>query len=249
MLYRFGLIGEKLGHSFSPKLHMEIMKKNGIEGTYDLIEIPKDKFEDEFNKIKQSGYNGVNVTIPYKERVIPLLDSLSVHAEYIGAVNTVSFSHGKAIGYNTDYDGFLSMMDSNSINIMGARAVILGAGGVTKAVIKALIDRKVATITIVSTRRDPMPGFKALSYQEYIASTIRSDFIVNCTPVGMYPDIDKSPLPSSAIRTDAVIELIYNPAETRLMQDASALHIKTVNGMEMLHAQAAKAQQIWMSTL
>ncbi len=248
MIYKFGLIGENLSHSFSPKLHRELMEKNGIQGTYSLIEIPRDKFESEFDKLKQSDYHGVNVTIPYKERVMLLLDSLSPQAQYIGAVNTISFINGLASGFNTDYDGFLHMMDANGLDIRNATAVLLGSGGVTKAVVKALIDRGIAGITVVSTKTSPSTDLETINYAAYESKPIRCDFLINCTPVGMHPNTAASPVTATAIRAGAVIDLIYNPEETQLLKDASALGAKTVNGMQMLVAQAAKAQEIWLSS-
>ncbi len=247
MTYKFGLIGEKLGHSLSPQLHNEIMKAKGVTGTYDLIEIPRAEFAPSFATLKTGGYHGVNVTIPYKELVIPYLDILSPQASAIGAVNTIAFSKGSATGYNTDYDGFLSLLSVNSMETRDKSVALLGSGGVTKAVIRALLDQQARDVTIVSTSGKRILDLPTMNYVEFIKNRRYYDLLINCTPVGMYPDLESSPIPASAINAGAVIDLIYNPQETLLLRDASALGIKTANGLHMLRAQAEKAQEIWLS--
>ena len=244
-MIKLGLVGEKLSHSKSHEIHGEIMKQNGITGTYEMIELPKKTFTQDFKAIKNAGYRGVNITIPYKEAVIPLLDEISPQAKYIGAVNTVLFQDGKAKGFNTDYHGFLSLLYHNNIEIRGKEAVILGSGGVAKAVIKALIDNGIYDITIVSRCKQNFHGTYTVSYEFFMEAMHKSDILINCTPVGMYPDVDDSPIPKEYMNTQIAIDMVYNPEKTQFLKYAEELGIRAINGSFMLYEQAVKAQEIW----
>mgnify|MGYP000886300043 CR=1 FL=1 len=244
-MIKLGLVGEKLSHSQSPQIHEEIMKQRGISGTYEILEFSKDTFARDFSALKNSGYRGVNITIPYKESVIPLLDDISQQAKYIGAVNTVLFKNGRAKGFNTDYNGFVSLLDHNNITVKGKGAVILGSGGVAKAVVKALLDLGIYDLTIVSRGKQNFHGNYTVSYEFFKEERVKSDLLINCTPVGMYPNVDASPIPKSYINADIVIDLIYNPSKTLLLKYAEELGLKTFNGSYMLKEQAVKAYDIW----
>ena len=245
-MLKLGLVGEKLSHSQSPQIHANIMKQKGIDGTYELLEFPKDSFEQSFTALKTSGFRGVNVTIPYKESVIPLLDEISQQAKYIGAVNTVLFQNGRAKGFNTDYNGFIALLEHNDIPVKGKSAVILGSGGGAKAVVKALLDLKIYDLTIVSRGKQNFHGNYTISYEFFREAKIKSDLLINCTPVGMYPNEDASPVSKSEIQADTVIDMIYNPAKTLLLRYAEEMGLKAVNGSYMLNQQAVKAQEIWI---
>lgn len=249
MINKFGLIGEKLGHSYSKILHDKIMKDSGILGTYDLIQIPRATFLVDFPKLLLLDYKGLNVTIPYKESVIPFLDGLSISANNIGAVNTIAINNGKAYGYNTDYDGFLEIFNSNSINIKAKTAAVLGYGGASKAVIAALLDEGISSIVVVirdKAKAINNPNYNFITFEEFNANANFYDFIINCTPVGMSPNIADSPVPKSSLRSSFVFDLIYNPEETLLLSYAKELGIKSFNGMQMLSSQAKKSQEIWL---
>lgn len=244
-MMKFGLVGEKLSHSLSPQIHGEIMRQRGIDGTYEILEFPKETFTRDFQALKSSDYRGVNITIPYKESVIPLLDEISPQAKYIGAVNTVLFENGLAKGFNTDYDGFLSLLSDNKIAVKGKGAVILGSGGVAKAVVKVLLDLGVYDLTIVSRGKQNFHGHYTISYEFFREANLKSDLLVNCTPVGMYPNVNAAPISREHIRTDVVIDTIYNPPKTLLLKYAEELGIRGINGGHMLKEQAVKAQDIW----
>jgi shikimate dehydrogenase len=248
-MLKLGLVGEKLSHSRSPEIHAEIMKQKGIEGIYELLEFPKDSFVEDFNALKTSGFRGVNVTIPYKESVLPLLDEISQQSKYIGAVNTVLFQNGKAKGFNTDYDGFISLLDHNKVAVKGKSAIVLGSGGSAKAVVKALLDLGIYDLTIVSRGKQNFHGNYTISYEFFTEAKIKSDLLINCTPVGMYPNEDVSPVAKHVIQAETVIDMIYNPEKTLLLKTAEELGLKAVNGSYMLHQQAAKAQEIWAENL
>jgi len=244
-MIKLGLVGEKLSHSLSPMIHEELMKQNGIDCTYDLLEFPQETFTRDFNALKDAGYRGVNVTIPYKEAVIPLLDNISKQAKYIGAVNTVLFENGRAKGYNTDYYGFLSLLDRNNISVKGKGAVVLGSGGAAKAIVKGLLDQGIYDLTIVSRRKQNFHGNYTISYEFFREANLNCDILINCTPVGMYPHPDECPIPKECIRAGVVIDTIYNPPKTQLLKYAEELGVKAVNGSDMLWEQAVKAQEIW----
>lgn len=244
-MLKFGLLGEKLEHSQSPKLHEQLMKKKGIDGIYELLEIPKDSFENTFLDLKKSDFRGVNVTIPYKETVIPFLDEISPQAKYIGAVNTILFANGKAKGFNTDYFGFRALFEKNGIDLKGYNAIVLGAGGVAKAVRKALLDMGVFDLTIVSRGKENFHNQYMVSYDFFKENHLQTDILVNCTPVGMHPNINVSPIPKALMQTKIAVDVIYNPKETLFLRYAKELGLITINGSLMLQEQAEKAQEIW----
>jgi len=244
-MLKFGLVGEKLSHSQSPQIHREIMSKHEVDGTYELLEFSKETFTQDFNSLKSLGYRGVNVTIPYKETVLPLLDEISEKAKYIGSVNTVSFENGISKGFNTDYHGFIALLEHENIAVKGKSAVILGSGGASKAIITALLDLGIYDLTIVSRGKHNFHGNYTISYEFYKEANIKNDILINCTPVGMYPNVDASPLSKEDIHTNVVIDLIYNPQKTLLLKYAEELGIKGISGGLMLTEQAVKAQEIW----
>ncbi len=236
----YALIGEKLGHSYSKIIHEKFYKEKYLNDTYELIEIPKGNLKKEFQKIS-SLYNGINVTIPYKMDVMEFLDDISPEAEAIGAVNTVKFIGGGAVGYNTDYFGLKCTFRVNDIDIKNKKIVILGTGGVSRAALAVCRDMGAGDITFVSTSAPAIDGCSVITYSD----TIEGDVLINCTPVGMYPNTDASPLKDISGSFGAVMDTIYNPPETKLMQMASQKGIKSVSGLYMLVAQGMYSQAIW----
>lgn len=223
---RCGLIGEHLSHSFSAPIHNEL-----ADYSYDLCELRPDEIGD---FVKNGGYDAFNVTIPYKKDVIPFLDHISNEAKAIGAVNTVvRDKSGKLFGYNTDYFGFSYMIDSASLVVKGKKAIILGKGGASLTVCAVLRDKGAREIAVFSSR-DNTP--------ENLSKHTDAEIIVNATPVGMYPNNLVSPIDITPFKNcECVLDLVYNPARTKLLLDAQKLGIKTANGLSMLVAQAAKA--------
>lgn len=236
---KFALIGEKLGHSYSGVIHkrfFELTSRNN--SSYELIEIPKDSLETEFKKISQN-YRGINVTIPYKTEVMKYLTEVSPEAENMGAVNTVSFLCGSIKGYNTDYLGFRETLEQWQIDPKGKKVVILGTGGASKAALGVCRDMGAKSISFVSSSGKNVGEYETLTYSD----NIEGDILINCTPVGMYPNTDKSPL--QKINFDTVLDMIYNPAQTELIKRASANGSKCVNGLYMLVSQALHSEAIW----
>jgi len=222
-----GLLGEHLGHSFSPLIHGEL-----ADYTYDLVERAP---EEVGNFVRNGGYDAFNVTIPYKKTVIPFLDKISPEAERIGAVNTVvRRADGTIEGYNTDYFGFDGMLTASGIEVCGKKAVILGGGGASLTVQTVLRDRGAREIVVVD-----------LNLENNYSNLDRhadADVIVNATPVGMYPNNGKSLVDLSMFpHCRGVLDVIYNPARTALVLDAEERGIPAMSGLFMLVGQAVKA--------
>lgn len=236
---KYALIGEKLGHSLSKILHEKYFEIKGSNSSYDLIEIKKENFDLEFKKLLAKGYDGINVTIPYKKDVIPYLDYLSPEAEKIGAVNTIKPENGRLCGYNTDFFGIIKTFERYKIEIENKDVVILGTGGASAAVKTACLHLKAKSVVFVSRKRKIHDGILTKTYDDIISG----DVLINATPVGMYPNIDACPI--EKINFSAVFDLIYNPEKTLLLRRAAAEGKKAVNGLYMLVSQGIYAQSIW----
>lgn len=148
---KFGLIGAKLGHSLSPRIHKELFSRRGLAASYELLEMPAEQLPSQLERLRQE-YTGVNVTIPHKIAVMPYLDSISPEAAAIGAVNTIAFREGKALGYNTDYFGFGRMLEHYGLTPTGKDVCVLGTGGAARAVLQYLTDCRSRSITLFSRK-------------------------------------------------------------------------------------------------
>jgi len=249
MYKKYGLLGANIAYSFSPDLHNRMFQLAGIKAEYSLIDIPRNQFDlDVLSKAVES-FSGFNVTIPYKETIIGFLDEVDEMARKIGAVNTVVLEDGKWKGYNTDYDGFLYLFKQLEM-LQKKSATILGTGGAAKMVYHALMDLGFEDISVVSRSLDSdTEFFKKARCMDYIALENRmqsSNLLVNCTPLGMSSQIDAMPVSKKQLEFyEAVIDLIYNPPETKLMHEASRLGIKVLGGLDMLVDQALEAESIW----
>ena len=231
----YGLIGEKLGHSFSREIHNLLASY-----TYDLKELPKNELD---TFMKSRNFKGVNVTIPYKESVIPYLDEIDEAAKAIGAVNTIVNREGRLIGYNTDFYGMRELLLSRSIRIEKRFVAVLGTGGTSKtacAVVKSL-----GASRIVRVSRNPHSDGD-ISYDELEAIKTDIQIIINTTPVGMYPNENCAPLDIDGFSAlEGVVDAIYNPLRTKLISDARARQIRAAGGLYMLVAQAARAAELF----
>lgn len=246
----YGLIGEKLGHSYSPRIHYEILKHINIRASYELYEIEKSSLKSKIYEFGKHGIKGLNVTVPYKEELMKYMDYISDEAKRIGAINTIAIKDKKLLGYNTDYLGFALSMERFQIEIKNKSLIILGTGGVSKAVYTCLSDSGAASIIFVS--RNPSKtiignDIRIISYEEL--ENVKGDTIINCTPLGMYPNLDVSPIKQEIFQNYGVaIDLIYNPYETVFLKNAKGMGLKIVNGLYMLVAQAIASQEIWNDT-
>lgn len=240
---RYALLGEKLGHSLSVPIHQAIFRILGINADYRLMELPRGTLEQRFPALREE-LAGMNVTIPYKQEILPLLTSLHPFAARVGAVNTVDVRGENTVGYNTDVAGLMAMLRHHGISPQGQEAFILGTGGASKAAVVALEELGAARITLVSRH----PQGEEISYE---ALTERfSGVLVNCTPVGMYPHGEGCPLSDTQLksmlpRATGVADLIYNPPQTRLTQAATAAGVPACTGLYMLVHQAVEAEKIW----
>ena len=232
----YGLIGEKLGHSFSKIIHEKL-----ADYTYELCPLAKDEL-DAFMTAKQ--FKAINVTIPYKQDVIPYCDVLDDSAKRIGVVNTIVNRDGKLFGYNTDFAGFLYNLNAHGITLKDKKVMICGSGGTCKTVTAVAEYMGAKEILVVSRSKKE----NAVTYEECIRHK-DVDVVVNASPKGMYPDTGESPLDLSNFpNCKAVVDVIYNPLKTRLLQQAEQLGMKAVNGLEMLVAQAKFAVEHFLST-
>lgn len=244
----YGLLGEKLGHSLSPQIHKRIFEYLGIEGAYKLFPVSKDDICKFGEAIKLLGIKGVNVTIPYKQEIMSQLSYISEEAKKIGAVNTVLLKEGELYGYNSDYFGFGKMLEINNIQTEGKTAVVLGFGGAAKASIAYLLDNNVDKLYVVSRDKSPKEGLdeRAILIDYEDVKSIKGHILVNSTPVGMYPNVGKSPVSEEIIANfESLVDLIYNPKETEFLRIGNKLGKVTCGGLYMLVGQAIKSQEIW----
>ncbi|MBQ8083580.1 MAG: shikimate kinase [Clostridia bacterium] len=233
----YGLLGEHLGHSFSPFLHHAL----GDEA-YALYELAPQELE---AFVRQDAVQGLNVTIPYKQTVLPFADELSPAVEAIGAANTLYRRDGKLIAENTDVLGFLYLLESNHIDVSGKKVLVFGNGGACKAVLEALRRKEAGEVFVVSRRGGDAP---LLSYDD-LPDHCDAEVIVNTTPVGMYPDNLSSITDLSLFeQLSGVVDIVYNPLRTGLLLQAEALGIPHANGLGMLVAQAVRAHEFFFDT-
>lgn len=250
-MQNYALLGEKLGHSLSPLIHRHILDMLGEQGNYINLELVPDRLPDVPKALMVLGFAGVNVTIPYKQKIMPYLDEIAPEAARIGAVNTICLRDGRAVGHNTDYAGFSLMLQAEGIAVAGQRAVVLGAGGAAAAAVAALLDAGAASVTVLGrdpARLEELHGrFPAIAVGMLAAhEQIAGDLLVNTTPVGMHPQVDGCPLPERVIgRFAAVADCVYNPTPTVLVRTASRLGLRACCGLSMLVFQAVRAQEIW----
>ncbi len=244
----YGLIGSYLSYSFSKKYFGEkFAKEKRTDSFYELFPIPT---IDEIDKLigQYPNLRGLNVTIPYKEKVFDFLDEISPDAAEIGAVNTIRLMDGKRIGYNTDHYGFrtslLRMVPKGEK--LPARALVLGTGGAAKAITYVLRKEGIDFLKVSRTA-----GPDKITYENLSKELIENHrLIINTTPLGTYPDVEALPnLPYDVLTSDHYLyDLVYNPAETAFLAQGNLVGAKTKNGLEMLSLQAEKAWEIWNNT-
>jgi len=247
----YGLIGKRLSHSVSPQIHSMVFNKLNINGYYHLFELKNEDLKAIMLGFKVIKPRGINVTIPYKIQVMEFVDELSKEAKEIGAVNTLKFQMDKTIGYNTDYFGIGILFDKYNIKVENQKATILGNGGVAVTMVRYLLDKGIAKITVVTrdvSKLKVVSKFddcKLISYDE-IQELKESDIVINCTPLGMYPDLDNCPIEKKYIsKFGSAVDMIYNPKKTLFLKYAEESGLKAVNGLYMLIGQGIAAQEIW----
>lgn len=240
---KYGLIGKNIGYSFSKEFFAKKFSSEGISATYqnfDLQEIAAIQTL----LITEKKLRGLNVTIPYKEKIIPFLDDLDPVAAEIGAVNTIKFSNQKLIGYNTDAYGFQKSI-SPLLEKQHKKALILGTGGASKAVVYALKSLGIEPLFV--SRK---PNENSYSYDQLSEEIIKTHLlIINCTPLGTFPNTAECPdIPYKFIGSQHLLfDLIYNPPRTQFMIKGERRGATTCNGQKMLEFQAEKAWEVWNS--
>ncbi len=229
----YGLLGEHLPHSFSPQIHNALGNND-----YSLFEVQPEKLE---NFMTGHNFSGINVTIPYKKAVIPYLDVLSPEAEKIGAVNTITVRDGKLYGDNTDYFGFVYMLEKSGISVQGKKTLVLGGGGASATVQTVLRDFGAKEVIVVDLNTE--------NNYDNIYLHFDSEIIVNTTPVGMYPNNLKSLVNLDDFKNlCGVLDVVYNPLKTKLILEAEERSIPCASGLSMLVAQAKKSHEIFFDT-
>ena len=234
---KYGCIGEHLKHSFSKEIHGAL-----TDYEYEICEIPKSEI-DAF--MKRADFKAINVTIPYKETVIPYLDYIDEFARAIGAVNTIVKRDGKLYGYNTDFFGMSALIKHFGIEIVGKKVAILGSGGTAKTAFA--VSESLGAKEIIKVSRTPSDN--AVSYEELYEKHSDTEVIINTTPVGMYPNVYNSPIDIAKFANlCGVVDAIYNPLRTVLVSDAIRRGIHAAGGLYMLVAQAVRASEIFIDT-
>ena len=224
---RCGLLGRSLSHSYSPQIH-------GMLGDYPYSLFEKEP-EELSDFLKNGDWGGINVTVPYKKDVIPYLDELTPTAEKLGAVNTIVRRNGKLIGHNTDHFGFSAMVKASGLDVTGKKALVLGSGGASNTAV-AVLEELGAEVTVISRSGSNHYGNLHLHRDAAL--------LVNTTPVGMFPCTGTAPVDLDLLpNLEGVLDVIYNPARTKLLMDAESRSLVTMNGLLMLVAQAKEAAE------
>lgn len=234
---RYGCIGKKLTHSFSKEIHGKL-----ADYPYDLIELTEEEIAPFFEKKE---FAAINVTIPYKQTVIPYLDWISPIASKVGAVNTIVNKEGKLYGYNTDYHGMKTLIERVGVDVCGKKVLILGTGGTAKTARAVATDLGASEIRTVSRRE----GEDCITYEEAVSQHADAAVILNTTPSGMYPDCTSRPISVDAFEhLEGVIDAVYNPLRTNLVLDAKQKGSKAESGLYMLVMQAVVAVEKFLDT-
>ena len=238
----YGLIGKSLSHSFSKKYFAEKFAHLGLTDS-EYINIEIEAIEEFVEKVKELQPKGLNVTVPYKELIIPYLDELDEVAKEIGAVNTVVFKNGKLKGYNTDAFGFYQSIKP-FFKSQHERTLILGTGGASKAIEYVL--KQYGVEVMFASRNDSKNN--VLNWNDINENVIKHHLlIINCTPLGMFPNVDSKPdIPYSALSNNhLLVDLVYNPDETLFLKLGKENGAKVINGLTMLQQQAEKSWRLW----
>jgi|TARA_B100001540_G_scaffold48484_1_gene43518 shikimate dehydrogenase len=244
---KYFVIGNPINHSLSPKLHNYWLKKNNIDAIYDKIKLEEDEIKGIIQDIKKQKIAGCNITVPFKKKIIPFLDTLSFEAEKTQSVNTIIFEKGNLIGHNTDILGFDRAIKALNFNMKDKKILILGAGGVVPSIIFALKKMDVLEISISNRTRQKAENlkilFKNLNVVEW-GNLSKFDVVINATSLGL--NNEKINLNfSNAGKNKLFYDVIYNPAETNFLKKGKELGNKTENGRKMFIYQALEAFKLW----
>ena len=255
----FGVFGHPVGHSLSPAMHNAAIEALGLDYIYVPFDVDPEDLGRAVAGVRALGIAGVNVTIPHKEAVIEFLDEVEQDALEIGSVNTIANRDGRLIGSSTDGPAFIRSLVETGYEPNGSKAVILGGGGAGRAVAFALVKSGAEVLVfdeapgkaekLAGDVRDVMKSDVARGESDFsrVADWIKkANLLVNCTPVGMHPNVDRIPVPEDILRSDmTVYDVVYNPMRTKLLQAAETKGAKTVSGMKMFVYQGAISFKTW----
>ena len=244
----FLVIGNPIEHSISPKIHNYWFKKNGIKATYDKILLIENQLGEFINRIRSKEIYGANITVPFKEKIIPFIDTLSNEARESNSVNTIYLSNDKVVGHNTDIEGFYLSLKNKKLNFRSKNSLILGSGGVTPSIIIALKKLGVDNIIVSNRTKEKAirlkERFNFLEILEW-GKTIKADFIINTTSLGLKEN-DKINLDYGLLGSESFFyDVIYKPKETNFLKNAKKNGQKFQNGLMMFIHQAAESFEVW----
>ena len=262
MAIQLGIIGVPIGHSLSPVFQQAALDYIGIDATYSTWEIREENLNTFIDGLRSPSIQGINVTVPHKESVLPLLDHVDEWAQQAGAVNTIVNRNGILYGYNTDGIGFIKGLRHNRpFDLQGKTVLIIGAGGSARGVVRALANESVGDIIIANRTLSRAQSLSTLSmglgvsaraisldWQELSLAAVKSELIVNCTSVGMAhtSEFGLSPLLLQQISPNSVVyDLVYNPIETQLLKEAAQAGAAVISGIKMLVYQGAASFELW----
>jgi shikimate dehydrogenase len=244
----YGIIGNPVRHSLSPIIHNGVFRRRGFNAVYLAFEVHH--LEDAVRGMKGLGVRGLSVTMPFKTAILPFLDRLGGVAEKIRSVNTIVQKDGMLIGYNTDGSGAMEALEEK-MSLQGKSVILLGAGGAGRAIAFGLKERG-CRLTIANRSMEKGRALAEELGVEFVplpipaGTGIRADVIINATSVGMHPQSEESPLPKEMLQERmTVMDIVYRPLRTRLLQEAEERGCRTIDGLEMLARQGAAQQRIW----
>lgn len=253
---RFAVLGQSLPHTWSPFIHNSLFDAAGLDAVYLPVTVPPERLGS-VTDVFRSCFSGFNVTIPYKEKILPFLDDVDEAARVCGAVNTVEIRNGRMIGHITDGLGMLRAIEEKGVETHQADVLILGGGGAARVAGYAFLSRGGrVTFAVRDTQKGDalahalaktqQDGLRRLSVRPLADCAEAHDILINCTPVGMYPHVDACPVSADVTaRCGAVFDAVYNPRETRLLALAKQNGLPTIEGLGMLFYQAVEAQKFW----
>jgi len=255
-----GLLGNPVEHSLSPAIHNAAFRQLGLNFVY--LAFPVQDLEGAVRGLRALGHiRGLSVTIPHKVNILPLLDSSETTAKHIGSVNTIVKDRGLLVGSNTDASGALQALQQGGVETTGQRVVILGSGGAARAIAFALgVEGKIEHLTLLGVDEQERTALandlkaktsillhdRALTPETLQSALAQAQLLIHCTPIGMHPKVDESCVPKHLLHRDlTVMDIVYNPLNTRLLQDAQAAGCRTIPGINMFLYQAVGQFELW----
>ena len=255
-----GLLGNPVEHSLSPAIHNAAFRQLGLNFVY--LAFPVQDLEGAVRGLRALGHiRGLSVTIPHKVNILPLLDSAETTAKHIGSVNTIVKDRGLLVGSNTDASGSLQALQQGGVETTGQRVVILGSGGAARAIAFALgVEGKIEHLTLLGVDEQERTALandlkaktsillhdRALTPETLQSALAQAQLLIHCTPIGMHPKVDESCVPKHLLHRDlTVMDIVYNPLNTRLLQDAQAAGCRTIQGINMFLYQAVGQFELW----